>query len=231
MTRCIEEIQRLKGRSFKAVLFDVDGTLYDQPKLRRKMAVELGLYYAFRPHRFSEVKILSKFRHLREEYFEREESNLAEAQFEWAAKDLRIPSARVRTVVEEWLYRRPLAHLRECRPPGLGELFNRLRQQGLKIGVFSDYPVHEKLAALGLEADASACATDNYVNRLKPNPAGLQHIVKLLNVHPSECLHIGDREDRDAICAERLGCDSLILPAHRARELGPGKTYDALFPN
>ena len=229
MSRCVEEIQQLDWRGFKAVLFDVDGTLYDQPMLRRKMAIELGLHYAFRPHRFREIKILSRFRHMREEYFEREEENLAEAQYDWAAKDLGISSDQVRTVIEEWIYSRPLKHLPECRPPGLKELFARLRSKGVKIGVFSDYPPREKLAALDLQADAAACATDNCVNRLKPNPAGLKHIVERLQVHPSECLHIGDREDRDAICAERFGCTSLILPAHLARELGRTKTYDALF--
>ena len=117
MSRCVEEIQQLDWRGFKAVLFDVDGTLYDQPMLRRKMAIELGLHYAFRPHRFREIKILSRFRHMREEYFEREEENLAEAQYDWAAKDLGISSDQVRTVIEEWIYSRPLKHLPECRPP------------------------------------------------------------------------------------------------------------------
>jgi HAD superfamily hydrolase (TIGR01549 family) len=112
----------------------------------------------------------------------------------------------------------------------LHELFSRLRAHGIKIGIFSDYPAEQKLAALELHADAIACATDSHINRFKPHPAGFTYLLGQLKVSASECLHIGDREDRDAICAQRSGCASLILPAHHARTAGPAASYDRLFP-
>ncbi len=223
-------IPDLDWRQFRAVLFDVDGTLYDQKQLRKIMAVELGLWCLTHPTRWREAKILAKFRHLREENFEREEVSLLEAQYRWAAEATGASPALVRQVADDWLLARPLRHLRPCRPPGLGELFDRLRSSGVKIGVFSDYPAVEKLAALELKADVVACALDDSVNRLKPNPAGLRHVAARLGVEPSECLHIGDREDRDAICARNFGCASIVLSASAAKAAGRAATYDRMFP-
>jgi HAD superfamily hydrolase (TIGR01549 family) len=223
-------IPQLDWTRFKAVLFDVDGTLYDQPQLRRIMAIELATYCLFFPHRWREAKILATFRRLRELYFEREEPSLLGAQYRWTAEALHIEPAEVRRIADEWLMRRPLRHLLRCRPHGLSELFIRLRSKRIKIGVFSDYPAAEKLRALGLEPDALACATDPHINRLKPHPAGLKHLCAQLAAAPCETLHIGDREDRDTPCAQNCGCASLLLPAHTAKRFGPTKSYDLIIP-
>lgn len=215
---------------FRAVLFDVDGTLYDQKRLRKRMLIELAFFCLEHPTRWREVKIVSKFRHLREENFAREEKSLLQAQYHWAAEALNLPEPEVRRVVDDWILRRPLKHLPPCRPPGLKELFERLRRKGVKIGVFSDYPPDDKLAALDLKADATSCALDACVNRFKPHSAGLRHVCERLGVDPCETLHIGDREDRDEPAARGCGAESIVLPAHVAAKLGREKTYDLLFP-
>lgn len=223
-------IPELDWRRFRAALFDVDGTLYDQRQLRKIMAFELGWWCLTRPTRWREAKILSTFRHLREINFERTETSLLEAQYRWTAEALGTAPAVVQNVVDEWMLRRPLRHLQKCRPPGLTELFERIRRQGVKIGIFSDYPAIEKLQALELKADAVACALDPAVNRLKPDPCGLRYVCAQLDVRPDECVHVGDRPDRDALCAERCGCASVILSAHAAKNAGRAATYDRMFP-
>ena len=194
------------------------------------MAIELASHCLVFPSRWREAKILAAFRKLREEHFEREESSLLEAQYRWTADSLKVDPAEVRRIADEWLLRRPLRHMLQCRPAGLLELFQRLRSKGIKIGVFSDYPAVEKLAALELRADAVACALDPHINRLKPNPVGLKYLCEQLEVNPCDTLHIGDREDRDAICAERCGCASIVLSAHKAKQLGRAQTYDLIVP-
>lgn len=222
--------QRLERGRYKAFLFDVDGTLYDQPMMRKRMALELGGFLLARPMRFGDVLILRAFRRLREECREEQNCCLEEAQYQWTAEKLGLDAARVRAVVKEWIFERPLKHLPQCRPPGLAELFARLRENGIKIGVFSDYPVAEKLAALGLTADVTGCATDEAVNRFKPHSAGLEFLCRELTVSARDCVHIGDRAELDGVCSEKCGCDSIILPAHRAKALGRAATYDVLFP-
>jgi len=216
---------------FSAVLFDVDGTLYDQKRLRRLMMVELLAHCFSRPSGWSDLRILSNFRRLREKNFQREELCLAVAQYQWTADALCIDAERVQRVVKEWILDKPLKHLPACRPSGMQDLFERLSRKKIKIGVFSDYPPDDKLAALGLEVDASACALDLSINRFKPHPAGLIHICKKLEVSPEQVLHIGDRKDRDEIAAKNCGAQSIIMPASRAIKLGRKNTYDKLFPD
>jgi FMN phosphatase YigB (HAD superfamily) len=217
-----------RGR-YKAFLFDVDGTLYDQPMVRKKMALELVRFLLVRPARFRDVLILRAFRRLREKCRDEQNCCLEEAQYQWTAEKLGLDAVRVRAVVKEWIFERPLKHLPECRPPGLAELFARLRENGIKIGVFSDYPAAEKLAALGLRADVIACATDEAVNRFKPHSAGLEFLCRELGVSAGDCIHIGDRLELDGVCSERCGCDNIILPAHRAKTMGRAASYDVLF--
>jgi HAD superfamily hydrolase (TIGR01549 family) len=194
------------------------------------MALELAGFCALHPLRWREALIVAKFRKLREKHYEREEESLEVAQYRWAAEALHLSPERVRSAVDEWLLRRPLKHLRACRPSGLSELFERLRKRGIKIGIFSDYPAQAKLERLELKADLVACAIDRQINRLKPHTAGFAFIAGQFGASPSECLHVGDREDRDGACASRFGCGSVILPAHLAKALGKEKTYDLICP-
>ena len=57
--------------------------------------------------------------------------------------------------VEEWIYRRPLKYLPRVVRPGMAEVLSGLGARGLQVGVFSDYPVADKLEAMGLRAAVS----------------------------------------------------------------------------
>ena len=47
--------------NLKMVIFDIDGTLYNQKKMRLYMALELALYYVVRPWKLGEIKVLMHF--------------------------------------------------------------------------------------------------------------------------------------------------------------------------
>lgn len=197
----------------QAVVFDVDGTLYDQRALRLRMARELALGCLRRPATLAEVRILRTFRRLREGLAEQEEAGIIRLQYERAAARLHLPPARVEAVVAEWILERPLPHVAACRHPGARRLFAALRRGGRHLGVWSDYPAAGKLAALGLAADVVVCATDPEVDRLKPQPDGLARLLEQLSVPPGEALMVGDRDERDGEAARRLGCPYLLLSA------------------
>jgi FMN phosphatase YigB (HAD superfamily) len=195
----------------RAVVFDVDGTLYAQRPLRLRMARELALRCLARPATLGEARILRTFRAVREELAEEEAPSIGRPQYERTAERLRLSTATVEAVVAEWIHQRPLRHLAACRQAGARRLFTALRQGGRRIGVWSDYPAPAKLRALGLAADASTSADDPEVDRLKPQPAGLARVLELLDVPAAEALMIGDRDDRDGEAARRLGCPYLLL--------------------
>jgi HAD superfamily hydrolase (TIGR01549 family) len=88
--------------------------------------------------------------------------------------------------------------------------FEALARRGIKIGIFSDYPIEDKMAMLGLHADASCYSLERDIDRLKPQTAGLQKLVEKMGLNGSECLFIGDRDSRDGACARRFGMPFLL---------------------
>lgn len=195
----------------KAVVFDVDGTLYNQKKLRKRMLFALLRHYLPRPWQAGDVLLLSRFRSERERRAGQGVPGLEEAQYTWCARNGGHTAASVRRVVEHWMHRFPLRYIASCIYPGTADFFSALRSAGIQVAVYSDYPATEKLNALGLEADVVVSSTDPEVDFLKPDPRGLRLVAERLGVDVKECLFIGDRQELDGACAERAGMPYLIL--------------------
>jgi HAD superfamily hydrolase (TIGR01549 family) len=202
----------------RAVLLDVDGTLYHQRPLRCFMALELcTLPLSMRSCRsaYSVWRSLGHFRHVREElrHLGEPEDDLATLQYVEAAKRAREDQAQIESVAAEWIYQRPLKYLRLCRRRGLEAFLMFLESKGIQVGVFSDYPVLEKLQALGLSGKMSLalCATDPEINAFKPHPKGFLHACALWGLSPEEVLYIGDRLEVDAVGAANAGMPCALL--------------------
>jgi putative hydrolase of the HAD superfamily len=209
------------------VVFDVDGTLYEQRPLRLRMARDL-LLHVLRSGSLRELRLLNAYRTVRECLAEQEADDFECLLLAQTAQRAGLAPATVATLVNEWLEQRPLRYLPAYRCDGVEELFQRLRARGKRIAVLSDYPAQAKLQAMGLVADIIVCATD--VGILKPHPRGLQHVMEVAGVTAATTLMIGDRVDRDGAAARRSGVHALI----KSRRPLPGwqtfATYrDSLF--
>ena len=192
------------------IVFDMDGTLYDQRKLRAFMLAAL-LRETVRSRSLDTILTLRAFRHVREQLAENPSGDFIDAQYDLTAARRGQSAARIRPLVAEWMERRPLPLLAACRRPGIERLFRAIPAAGKKIGIFSDYPATEKLAALRLRADLVVASTDPDVARLKPNPAGLLKLLRLAAVEPQRAVLIGDRRERDGEVAARANMPCLIL--------------------
>lgn len=190
------------------VVFDVDGTLYDQRRLRAAMLMDLAAH-SLRARETATARIIWRYRQIRE-ILGRTSADFLTAQYDLTASACGCSAAAVEAVVGEWLDVRPLPWLRSCRFPGIDALFQAAVDARIWVGVFSDYPAVAKVEALGLAADFVVSANDGDVRRLKPHPAGLRKILELAGVGPERALMIGDRVDRDAEAARRVGMRSLI---------------------
>lgn len=205
------------SREYAGVVFDLDGTLYRQSPLRRRMVVELALS----PLRSGpleaarSMRILKVFRQVREELRElgRPVVSLADLQYRTPAERLGADPGHVRRVVEDWMFDRPLRHLLPCRRHGTVELLEQLRACGLRLGVFSDYPPDSKLAALGLEGmfDVTMSAVDPSINAFKPHPRGFEASAQALGLDPGDVLYVGDRADVDGEGARAAGMACSLL--------------------
>jgi HAD superfamily hydrolase (TIGR01549 family) len=193
----------------RLVVFDVDGTLYDQRGLRLRMLREM-LGAALRTRDIEFIRVLSAYRRIREELGDSMHEAFEQELTSRTAARVGCDEARVRSTAAEWLERRPLRHLVRHRYARLPELFRGLRRQGKKIGIFSDYPAREKLAALELDADLMVCATDTDISVLKPHPRGLQILMSRAGFNPAQTILIGDRPERDGLSARGADVRSLI---------------------
>ena len=127
----------------KAVLFDVDGTLYPQ-----SFFIKTSLQFFLRHPRLS-----AAFRHLRHDVRQFggvEDLHLAQTSL--CAGYLRIPAERAQELLETHIYGTYMNMLSKAKPyPKVEQLLADLKRAGLRLGVITDYPVGAKLSALGFD--------------------------------------------------------------------------------
>jgi phosphoglycolate phosphatase/putative hydrolase of the HAD superfamily len=203
-------MEQIEWSLVRLVIFDLDGTLYSQRCIRRRMLWELGLHCFRHPSELASLEVIAEFRRARERLADEGVEGIRELQYQRPASKLGIAPEEVAEVIRVWIEERPLRHLRRCRSTAVEELFERLRGSGKKIAIFSDYPVQAKVRVLGLNPDFIAASDDSEIDRLKPHPAGLEYLMSHSGFAPEQCLMIGDREDRDGACARRAGMRYLI---------------------
>ncbi len=205
---------------YKAVIFDLDGTLYYQKPFRIRMLFYLAGHMLAHPSSIRDVFLIKKYREIREnweshekESFCTEEMDLDSRQYDAVAKMKGVSPQRVRKAVEFFMLEAPLKLLPSYRDDVLAEAIGRLRSKGVKVVIYSDYPVKDKLKALGIKADAYFTAADEDIGCMKPDPKGLNVILKKLGLEPEEAVMIGDRYEKDGLAAKSNQMDYVILSA------------------
>jgi HAD superfamily hydrolase (TIGR01549 family) len=214
--------------SFQLMVFDVDGTLYDQKGLRRRMATAL-LRHAVSTGRVDTFLILRSYRRCREELAEQERERFEDILVTRLALRYGRSKAQIESLVSDWMETKPLPFLKEFRRPGVKDLFARLRATGKMIGILSDYPAKDKLTSLELDADVIVTARDPEVEVLKPHPRGIQRVMEVAGVRPEATIMVGDRAERDGEMGRRAGVRTYVL----SRKDLPGwacvQTFDQLL--
>lgn len=205
----------------KAIVFDIDGTLYRQEVLRRAMLVHLLRRHATHPVRgWRTARVLQAYRRAQEQLRATPVAHdVAGAQIRLACERAHVDRDVVVACVTQWMEREPLAFLPRCVQPGLLEFLRACRARGLRLGALSDYPAEAKLEALGIAGlfDVVLSAQDPDIDVFKPNPRGLLIALERLGSAPSEGLYIGDRPDVDAPTAEAARVRCVIVTGHRTR--------------
>ena len=183
----------------KAIIFDLDGTLYDKSGLARRL-----VWNQLRRGRMALLKREREVRkELRGKHFESEEA-FYDAFF---ARFDRPELAR------NWYFEEYMpdmvAILRKHYQiaPWVETTMLELRTHGRKVAVFSDYGcVQKKLEAIGFRLSwADYLFEAPAMGGLKPCKESFRRICKEMKLHPSDCLMVGDRTDTDGKGARSVG--------------------------
>lgn len=106
--------------------------------------------------------------------------------------------------------------------PQLAEVFARLHQQKIKIAVFSDYPrVHQRIRALDFSDETMTTISGIFsaqdFGSQKPAPRPFLEIAANLGVTPNQCLVVGDRDDTDGTGARATGMNFIQIETHKTK--------------
>jgi putative hydrolase of the HAD superfamily len=137
-------------RDIRLVAFDVDGTLYRQGPLRLRMGRDMVLHTVATCD-LNAISVVSAYRSHKRAAGCRGAVDFDRVLIAETAKATSRSPESVQAIVCEWIETRPLRYLRSCLFPGVPQLFAGLQRAGKSIGIFSDYPATEKLAAMGLQ--------------------------------------------------------------------------------
>jgi HAD superfamily hydrolase (TIGR01549 family) len=199
----------------RAVVFDVDGTLYHAGPVRRAMMAKLAGEICRNPKEgFAIARLLRAYRHAHERLRDRADfADLAEAQLQAAVKAVGADRDWAEETIRNWMEHYPLDAIRKYARKGLADFLNWAESERIGIAALSDYPCLLKLAVLRVshKFQVTLCAQDAAVQCLKPDPHGLNLIAKRLRVPVHEILYVGDRPEVDGELALRAGAEFALI--------------------
>ena len=199
-------------KSLKGFIFDLDGTLYSQKKMRAIMLSHLVFYYGCRPHRIRELYALYCFRKMREK------SEYKFARFEdlynAIEKKAYLPTKKIEESIRNWLFQVPLLVINACAYKSVITFANQQFDEGKKIFIYSDYPAEDKLDAIGMKHDVVFAFGEDGIDEQKPSLRIMETILSKSGLKPNQLLYIGDRDDKDRVSADLVHiqyCDIRIF--------------------
>lgn len=210
-----------KFAGYTTYIVDVDGTLYFQKQVRVQMFCTLACYYFFHPLCLSELLALYKYRKIREIDMFKGDEDFEHKEYCYVAKLFKKEPEWAQSIIERWMHSYPLKIIAKNRDCMLIKILQERRNEGARVIIYSDYPVEDKLNALGMQCDSMYYSGDEIISCLKPESRGLANIVKKEDLRIEDCLFIGDRYEKDGLCAKSIGMDYYILKRNKRKRIYP----------
>lgn len=206
---------KTKLLDYEGYILDVDGTLYDQRRVRLAMLGRLLSHYLRHPFQIREGIVLYRFRKMREKPEWKDSS--FEALFTELESTVHIPAEQCRQVISYWMFKVPLDLLGPSAYRDVISFINKEHDAGKRVIVYSDYPAEDKLKAMGVACDNMYSFGCGGIDEQKPSPRVMEKIVRETDIRPDRLLYIGDRDEKDGTSARLANMDYCDIQEFRRR--------------
>lgn len=192
-----------RGSELRAVLFDLDNTLYPE---------EQFVVSAFRATaHFLAARVRFDAQALFEQTMNILRVHGRGKVFDILLHELEIDSTTwLPTLVQVYRSHHPMLSL----PPETAAILRALKNRGMRLGLVTDGPAstqRRKIAALGLEAymDAIVCTGELGKSYAKPSPVPFRVALNLLDTAPESAAYVADDISKDFAGPNHLGMKSV----------------------
>lgn len=212
-----------KNYKINAVVFDVDGTLYNQNKLRVYIAGLILKSIAKNPFKiYKDLKIVSEYRKNHEKLrLSPDTIKKFDKQVSLTAEKFNMDKDKAFETIYDWIHIKPLPYIKKTKRKDLNELIDWLKEKKIKTGLLSDYPCDMKAEILEIKdkVDLIKASTDDDIDVFKPETKGFLRMAELLNVKPQEMLYVGDRYKIDILGAINANVIPVLINKKKYKDI------------
>ena len=209
---------------FKAVGFDIDGTLYPKRIMTRNLILSslLNPFFAI-----SYGKMRNRIRALQKnenyntslDLISKEALILSGKENTLLAPDIDKETlksvSKKKAELEKKIYKKYAKQFLNIKPyKEVKEVFDFLNEKKIPIAIFSDFPVENKLKALGIDDKINYVFSSKDAGFLKPDGRCFEYLYEnspLSKFKKSEVLYVGDSYLKDCVGAFNFGFSSILL--------------------
>lgn len=196
-------------RDIDAIAFDIDGTLYPDPALWRRLG----------PFLRKNARFLAAFGRVRKDVREWQSSHPGAVhedfpgwQAELLAARTGMPVAAARERLDAAIYEGWKPLFARIKPfPGVTDAVAAFKAAGFKIGILSDFPPSQKGDLWGLLPLCDAVLGSEATGALKPSPVPFLALSSALGVPPERILYVGNSLHSDVEGAAAVGMKSACI--------------------
>lgn len=201
------------GLTHKALLVDAAGTLFQPAQSVAEVYLDIGRKYGIC---LSEDEILWRYRIAYQKPWFHSRLRFAEdAKPFWRFIVSEATGCSDEMYFEEVYNYYATKEAWKLTDKNAGPVFHALRKAGVKIGVVSNFDTRLRTLLKDLACDHwfDAFAVSAEVEAEKPNPVIFWKACELLEVDPSQVVHVGDDRRNDIWGARDAGCDAWLWNA------------------
>ncbi len=192
--------------NIKAVAFDIDGTLYRTWKFNIRMPIYFITHSIF----FLKYGLVRNIMHKSEPT-----DKFMQVQASHMAKKLKCSPEEAEKRLDQVVYKgleRKFKTIKPCK--GAVEFIQKLKKNGYKIALLSDFPPEQKGDIWGIRDLCDVLLGSEDAGALKPSPTPFLKLAEKLSLPPEQILYVGNNHKYDIAGAKNVGMKAawLILP-------------------